>query len=103
VAGGLVFEESGNYSLTGGNITLSGAMGISFSNGTGTNTISSALILGANSIFENLDDSNQTITGGVTGAYDLSLQANSTGALTFSTGALNNSGTITNSEVEPIR
>lgn len=97
LAGGLVFEESGVYSLTGGNITLSGATGISYSSGTGANTIASALILGANSIFENLDDTTQTITGGVTGAYNLTLHANNAGGLTFSTGALNNAGTITNS------
>jgi len=97
VAGGLVFEESGAYSLSGGNITLGGPTGLSFSNGTGANTIGSALILGGNNVFEHLDDSNQTITGGVTGAYNLTLRANSTGAFTFSTGALNNAGTITNS------
>jgi autotransporter-associated beta strand protein len=92
-AGIITFEESGVYTLNSGNITLAG---LTFSNGTGANVINSALILGTHATFRNEDDSNQTITGAITGTANLSLQANSTGNLTFSTGAINHSGTLTN-------
>ncbi len=92
-AGIITFEESGIYTLNGGNINLSG---LTFSNGTGANVINSALILGTAATFRNDDDSNQTVTGAISGTANLSLQANSTGAFTFSTGAINHNGTLTN-------
>ncbi|MBX3740366.1 MAG: autotransporter-associated beta strand repeat-containing protein [Akkermansiaceae bacterium] len=92
-AGTITFEESGIYTLNGGNITLAG---LTFNNGTGANVINSALVLGSAATFRSDDDSNQTITGGITGTASLSLQANSTGNLTFSTGAINHAGTLTN-------
>ncbi len=95
-AGSITFEESGVYTLSGGNINLSGPVALTFSNGTGANVISSGLILGASTAFQNGDDSLQTISGGITGTGNLSVQANSTGGITLSTGAINHNGTLTN-------
>ena len=96
MAGSITFEESGIYTLTGGNITLSGPAALTFNNGTGANVISSGLILGASTAFRNADDSLQTISGGITGTGNLSVQANSTGGITLSGGAINHTGTLTN-------
>ncbi len=98
-AASLTFEDTGTYILsgTGSNITLHGANGLNYTNGAGTYSISSALILAASTAFTNSASTTQTISGGVTGAYNLTLNANSTGGFTLGTGSLNNGGTITNS------
>ena len=100
-ANSIIFEE-GTLTLSGGtSITLGGGgganPGLIFSSGTGANTISTALILGSAAAFTNNDDSLQTITGGVTGAFDLTINGSGTGGLTLSTGSVNNGGLITNS------
>lgn len=98
VANSLTFQQAGNATLSGGtSITLSSATALNFSNGTGANTISTPLILGASSAFTNSDNSLQTLSGGITGAFDLTLKADSTGGFTVSTGSVNNQGTLTNS------
>ncbi len=97
-AGSLTFQQAGSATLSGGNsLTLSSATALNFSNGTGTNIISVPLILGASSTFTNSDNSLQTLSGGITGAFDLTLKADSTGGFTLSGGSVNNQGTITNS------
>lgn len=97
-AGSITFQQAGNATLSGGtSITLNSATGLNFSNGTGANTISTPLILGASSAFTNSDNSLQTLSGGLTGAFDLTLKADSTGGFTLSTGSVNNQGIITNS------
>jgi len=100
-ANSLTFEE-GSVTLSGGSsITLGGGgggnTGLTFANGTGANTISTALVLASDAAFTNSSASNQIITGGVTGTANLTLNDNSTGSLTLSTGSVNNAGTITNS------
>jgi autotransporter-associated beta strand protein len=97
-ASSITFQQAGSMTLSGGtSIMLNSATGLNFSNGTGANTISTPLILGASSTFTNSDNSLQTISGGLTGAFDLTLKADSTGGFTFSTSSVNNQGTITNS------
>lgn len=94
VANSLTFEETGVYTLNSGDITLSGANGLNFSNGTGANVINTALILGGSTAFTNSDNTTQTIAGGVTGTGNLTLTNNSTGGFTISTGSVNNDGTL---------
>src|SRR5205823_174278 len=100
-ANSLIFEE-GIITLSGGtSITLDGGGGVNsgliFNSGTGANSISTALILGGNAAFTNNDDSLQTISGGVTGAFNLTLNGSGSGGLSLVTGSINNGGTITNS------
>jgi fibronectin-binding autotransporter adhesin len=100
-ANSIIFEE-GAITLSGGtSITLGGGGGVNsgliFNSTTGLNTISTALILGSAAAFTNNDNSLQTISGGVTGAFALTLNGSGTGGLTLSSGSINNGGTITNS------
>ena len=98
VANSVTFVNGGAITLTGGtSLTLSGATGLNFTNGTAANFVGTPIILGASTAFTNSDNSLQTITGGVTGAFNLTLNGNSTGAMTFTTGSINIAGTITNS------
>lgn len=95
LAKSLTFQQAGAVTLSGTGITL-GTGGVNFSNGAGANTISAPITLAAAQSITNSDDSVQTISGGVTGAYNLALKAESTGGLTVSTGAVNNAGAISN-------
>jgi fibronectin-binding autotransporter adhesin len=94
----LIFEE-GAVTLEGGSITLGGGggvdTGIRFANNVGATTVNSAVILAVDGVFTNLDNTTQTITGGVTGNFNLTLNANSTGGLALSTNEVNNGGTVT--------
>ncbi|WAC18563.1 autotransporter-associated beta strand repeat-containing protein [Luteolibacter sp. SL250] len=98
----LIFEE-GAVTLSGGtSITLGGGGGVTpglqFVNGTGANIINTALVLGADSTFTNLDNTTQVIGGGITGTANLIINNNSTGGTTIgTTGTLNHAGTVTNS------
>lgn len=101
VANSLIFEE-GSITLSGGtSITLGGGgggnTGLFFLNGTASNTVSTAIVLASDAAFTNGDNSGQTVSGGVTGTGNLTLNVNNTGTLTLSTGSINNTGTITNS------
>lgn len=101
VANSLIFEE-GAVTLSGGtSITLGGGggnnTGLTFVSGTGTNTISTAVILAADAAFTNGASTLQTISGAITGTANLTLKANSTGGITLSTGGVNIAGLITNS------
>jgi autotransporter-associated beta strand protein len=100
-ANSIIFEEA-SVTLSGGtSITLGGGGGVNsgllFVSGTNANTISTALILGSAAAFTNNDNTNQTISGGVTGGFDLTINGSGAGGFTFSTGSVNNGGSITNS------
>ena len=90
---------------TSGTLTLNAAavngnaagVGISVLAGAGANTISAPVVLGGSQSWNFAASTLQTISGGVTGPFNLALNANSTGGITLSTTAVNNAGTITNS------
>lgn len=100
---------SGGTSITLGDASTAGA-GIFISDGVAAaNIVSTPLVLNAHSLFRNAGNAALTISGGVTGAFDLTLNNNvttratntggggpSTG-ITLSTGAINNAGRLINS------
>ena len=81
------------YTLAGNRITL-GAGGITQT--TGTNTISLAIVLGAN-VTVAISTTAITLSGGITGTANLILATSSSGTITISTTSINHTGTITNS------
>jgi len=91
-ANSITFEE-GTVTLAGTAVTL-GAGGLKFNSGTGANTVSAPVTLTANSSFTNAATTTQTISGVVSGAFDLALSASSTGSLDVR-GANTYSGTTT--------
>ncbi len=70
--------------------------GITSAAGTGAVLISAPVLLGASQTWSNSSVNSLTLTGGVGGTGNLTLQANFTGGITLSTGIVNNIGTITN-------
>lgn len=97
----ILFEE-GAITLGGGtSITLGGGggadTGLRFVDLTGANAINTALVLDADATFTNTVAFTQAINGGVTGAFNLTLNANGANGFSFGTGTINNGGTITNS------
>jgi autotransporter-associated beta strand protein len=100
-ANSIIFEDA-SITLSGGtSITLGGGGGVNsgllFVSGTNANTISTALVLGSAAAFTNNDNTVQTISGGVTGGFNLTINGSGAGGFTFSTGSVNNGGSITNS------
>ena len=63
---------------------------------TAANTISAPIVLAANQNW-NVNGGSLTVSGGITGAYNLAMNNNSTGTIVFSTASINNAGTIMNS------
>ena len=95
-ANSITFEE-GTITLAGTStpsLTL-GAGGLTFNNGTGANIISGPVVLGANTTFTNNDNSAQTLSGGLSGAFNLNINATSTGGITLSGASAGYSGTTT--------
>lgn len=89
-------------------IAASGGGTLTFDNGgssafitqglnSGSNIISAPIILADHLNVTNDSASLLTLSGGITGAKNLALNANSTGGITLSTVSVNNTGTITNS------
>jgi len=102
VASGATAQVQGTIASTGTtNLTVSGtgASGATgaLENVSGTNSASMPIVLGANATISS-DAGALTLSGGVTGAYNLTLasQSSGNGTLTLSTGSVNNTGTITN-------
>jgi len=107
---GAVSCDSIDLTNSGGNplLTVSGGTSITLGTGTsvtagikttgdGSAAVSTPLILGSSQVFLNQTGNGQgslTISGGITGTSALSLQGIKT--LTISGGALNNTGTVTN-------
>jgi hypothetical protein len=81
---------------TGANGNTPG-VGITTLAGAGADTISAPIILGGSQSWTSNSGTTLTISGGVTGTANLTLNANSTAGITLSTNAVNNSGTITSS------
>jgi len=79
----ITFEESGVYTLTGGQINL-GAGGLLFSNGTGANVIATTLALTADTVFTNNDNTNQTVSGNVTGNFGVTVTGAGNAAVVLS-------------------
>ena len=71
--------------------------GIALDNGSGNVTISAPIVLGGNQSWSNAGTNLLSVSGGVTGAKNLTLANNSTGGITISGGSLNNGGLVTNS------
>lgn len=95
-ANGITFEE-GTITLAGTgtpSLTL-GAGGLTFVDGTGANTISGPVVLGANTTFANNDNSTQTVSGTIGGAFNLNINSSGTGVLVFSGANTSYSGTTT--------
>jgi hypothetical protein len=88
---------------TGGQLTLNNNdAGASINQNAGSNgdTISAPIVIAdtlANTITNASATNAFTISGGITGSQNLTLQANAAGGLTIQTGAINNAGTVTNS------
>lgn len=103
LAHSISFDDNIAMTLASGGLTLgsatagSGVFVLASSNQ--TNTISSPITLAGDSTFQNAGTGALTITGGVTGAFNLSLANNSTNTagITIGTAALNNTGNVTNS------
>jgi fibronectin-binding autotransporter adhesin len=103
VSSGGTAQVQGNIASTATTILTISGTGASGATGalenvSGTNSASMPIVLGAPSTISS-DAGSLTLTGGVTGAFNLTLasQSSGNGALTFSTGSVNNGGTITNS------
>lgn len=95
-ANSITFEE-GTVTLAGTStpsLTL-GAGGLTFNDGTGANIISGPVVLGANTTFTNNDNSTQTVSGAISGAFNLNLNATGTGAIALSGTNTSYSGTTT--------
>ncbi|MCX5653984.1 MAG: autotransporter-associated beta strand repeat-containing protein, partial [Planctomycetota bacterium] len=110
VASSISFKDNIAVTLSGGtSLTLGGSganSGIFVLAGANqNNTISTPIILGADATIRTAGYGGLTISGGVTGAFNLTLNNNSNSSggsgaapgITLSTGDVNNSGTITNS------
>jgi len=83
----------------GGTLTLTPtdpSTGLLVNSGSGTLTITAPVALGANQTWTNASTSGISISGGISGSSNLTLQANSTGTISFGTTAVNNTGTVTN-------
>jgi fibronectin-binding autotransporter adhesin len=94
----LTINAAAGFTEQGGVVTRAAGTGIVVQNlVTATDTISAPLILGGSQQWINEGQGTLAVTGGVTGAFNLTVNNNSTGVTTLSTGSVNNAGTLTNS------
>jgi len=105
----LTFNTSSNVTIApgaGGTLTLeaqttasnTAPQAITVNNGAGADTISAPIILGTNQTWTNYGSNLFTVSGGVTGTANLTLQEGgaSSGGITLSTNSVNPTGSITN-------
>lgn len=105
VARSITFDDPVNLTLSGGtSLTIGGTGGtpgifVASTATTAANTISTPIILASASSIQTAGTGILSITGGITGAFALTLQNNGATAngVTISTASLNNTGTVTNS------
>lgn len=92
---GVAFTDSG-YTLGGNSITLTGADGLDFTAGTGTNTVSLDVTLGSNQTW-NSSSGVLAMDGDIDlGAFELTTNASSNNSVQLA-GVVSNTGTIVNS------
>jgi fibronectin-binding autotransporter adhesin len=93
---GVNLSGTNTVTIAAGTGTYSSGTGIVVQAGSGANTISAPVALGASQSWSNNSGNLLTVSGGVSGTGNLNLQDNSTGGITISSGAVNPTGSITN-------
>ncbi len=101
-ANSITLDDNVAVTLAGGTINLGSTTGAGIfvaSGDNAANTISTGLVLGAAATIQNAGTGVLTVSGGISGAYNLALINNNStaGGITLSNVASNNTGTITNS------